>query len=253
MKLTPTLGGAYSGSVGGLTASHNTGGQYLRRRSVPTNPNTMRQQHVRSLIGALTQAWTDAMTPAQREAWRTYGANVPYTDTLGQTITMSGLNAYIKANMVRMQWIAETQGNVPDARLDDAPVVFNTGEPPVVVSTFGGDFTTPPGTLTVQGQLASGASDDGDAYLFIAPPQTAGTRFYKGPYQLAATTEVAAAADAYSFTAIDLSDAMEWASDTVPVPSWDGLEVPLRIIMVYDDGRVSEELRGLFTFTDASS
>ena len=35
-----TIVGPLSGSFGGLTASHNRGGQYLRQRSTPTNPNS---------------------------------------------------------------------------------------------------------------------------------------------------------------------------------------------------------------------
>ncbi|KKM06452.1 hypothetical protein LCGC14_1743870, partial [marine sediment metagenome] len=37
-----------SGSIGGLTASHNRGGMYFRARTIPTNPATSFQTVVRN-------------------------------------------------------------------------------------------------------------------------------------------------------------------------------------------------------------
>lgn len=252
MKLTPTMGGAYSGSLGGLTASHNAGGAYFRRRSVPTNPNTSRQQTVRALVGTLVAAWSDELTEAERQAWRDYAANTPFTDTLGQSITMSGLNSYIKSNVARMQFAVGAGVSPNSVRLDAAPVIFDTGIPPATVGTFSGVFTTPPGTVTVAVPLGVSMTYAGVCFLFIAPPQTAGTRFYKGPYQLAAMAVVSPPVTTINFTALDLSDAAIWQSDTTPVAAWDTLFVPLRVVNRADDGRYSQVWRGLVQFTDAT-
>lgn len=249
MKLTPTLGGSYSGSLGGLTASHNTGGQYLRRRSIPTNPNTLRQQTVRSLIGGLVNAWNSALTDPQRQAWRDYAQNTPVTDTLGQTITLSGINMFVRSNVTRMQLAAAAGGMPAPERIDAAPTVFDTGQGVVTVTQFAGDFTSPPGTVTFTVELASGAPVAGVLLIFVAPPQTAGTRYYAGPYQLACGIDVTS-----GFTGIqdscDLST--DWFSDTVPIAGWDTLNIPLRMIVAYEDGRVSEEWRGFVPFEDAT-
>lgn len=252
MKILPTLGSMMSGSLRGLTASHNKGGLYLRGRTVPTNPNTSRQQTVRSIVGGLTQLWTDGLTEQQRQAWRDFAANVPVTDSLGETMQLSGINWMIKSATVPEQADARglTVANAPDPAV--APTLFNTGEPVLDVTNFTGDFTTPPGTGSVVAMLTANASDDGDAFLYIAPPQTAGVRFYKGPYQLAATTPVNNGMAGVLFSELDLGDPAEWNADTVPVAGWDELFVPLKIVVVYTDGRRSEEWRQLVQFTDAT-
>lgn len=248
MKLTPTLGGSYSGSLGGMTASHNAGGPYLRRRAIPTNPNTLRQQTIRAAMGAAVQGWSMALTEPQRQAWRDYAANTPVTDRLGQTITLSGVNMFARSNVPWMQWNAAL-GNALTL-LTSAPTIFNTGEPPTSVSSpWSGDFTTPPGTVTLQGTISGGASDDGDVLLFIAPPQTPGTRYYKGPYQLAATISIAETDTAFGLSSFDLAN---WLSSTVPVAGWDTLAIPLRLRILYDDGRLSETWEGLVPFSDAT-
>jgi hypothetical protein len=249
MKLTPSIGGAYSGSFGGLTASHNKGGQYLRRRSVPTNPNTIRQQTVRSVMGGLVQTWSDDLTAAQREAWRVYAQNTPVTDKLGQAMNLSGVNMFVRANSVRRIATALTIGDFP--AVDNAPVVFNTGEAVVSVTQFSAVFTTPPGTLTLLATLGGAAPDDGLAFVFAAPPQTPGTGFYKGPYQLAATGSTTVSATDTDLTFV-LDLATDWFASTLPVVAWDGLFVPLRLLVVYDDGRVSQDFRALVQFTDAT-
>lgn len=245
MKFTPSMAGSMSGSLGGFTASHNRGGQYLRRRSTPTNPNTSRQQTVRAIMDNLAQYWTNNLSDAQRTAWSTYAVNTPFTDVLGQTITMSGFNAFIKANMISQQWYTFT--GLPVAVLEEAPTTFNTGQSVVDVPTWGGFATA--NTVVLEATWPTPAPDDGDTYLFIAPPQNAGVKFFKGPYQLAAVGAFAATDDLVVITA-DVTDPTEWYSDHVPLAAWDGLYTPLRLINRQDDGRVSADFRMLVQFTD---
>jgi hypothetical protein len=252
MKVLPTMGSMYSGSMRGITASHNKGGLYFRGRTVPTNPNTARQQTTRSAMNGKMQDWSMVLTEAQRQAWRDYAANVPVTDSLGQTMNLSGINWFVKSQSLPAIADAEGLQGIGTVVTNAAPVIFNTGEAALSVTTFEGVFTTPPGTVTVAGSLDAPASDDGLIFLFIAPPQTAGVRFYKGPYQLAAVAALSPASAAFSFTAVDLADPTEWVSDTVPVAGWDGLFVPLRLVCMYADGRRSEEWRMLIEFTDAT-
>ena len=252
MKISTGLAGEMSGSMGGITASHNRGGAYLRRRSIPVNPNTARQQSVKSSFGGLVQAWTNELTEAQRQAWRAYAAAVPRQDSLGNTITLTGQQWYIAANTPRLQAAIEfgTAFGIPLPRVDDGPTVLNTGEAPMDVTTFEGDFTTPPGTVTVSGDMSGAMSADGDVLLYVGQLVNAGVRFYKGPYQLAALSPVSAAATSYSFAALDI--ATLWFSDNVPVAGWDGLFVPLRLRTTFDDGRLSQTFEALVQFTDAT-
>lgn len=252
MKVLPTMGSMYSGSLRGITAAHNKGGLYFRGRSIPTNPNTARQQLVRSVVGGLTLAWSNELSEAQREGWRSYAANVPVTDSLGQSMTLSGFNWFVKCKTAPQQAVFSGLAVFGPAAVDDAPVIFNTGVPVVDVTTFDGVFTTPPGTLAVVANLATALDVATTYYLYIAPPQTAGKKFYKGPYQLAAAATSNAAGETVDFGTIDLSMADEWVSATVPVVGWDELYVPLKIVGVAEDLRRSEEFRMLVQFSDAT-
>jgi hypothetical protein len=236
MKLTPSLGGAYSGSFGGLTASHNRGGQYLRRRSVPTNPNTVRQQIIRSIFGGLVQSWTSALTEPERQAWRDYAAGTPATDTLGQELILTGQQAYIRSNTAR-----QLAGL---AVVEAAPTIFNTGEAPSEITEW--SVATGSATLNISGNLAAAASDDGDLLIFIGPPQNPGRTFFKGPYQFAATGAIAATDTTFQEVP---TVATEWFSDHTPTDADVGTFWPLRLIIAYDDGRVSQSFAALTELT----
>jgi len=58
----------YSGSLGNLTYSHNLGGQYIRARSIPVNPNTERQGQVRSFLANWASNWTNLLIQVQRDS-----------------------------------------------------------------------------------------------------------------------------------------------------------------------------------------
>ncbi len=52
MKFQGTFGTNFSGSLAGTTASRNKGGQYLKERSNPVQPNTIAQQSAKAAFGA---------------------------------------------------------------------------------------------------------------------------------------------------------------------------------------------------------
>jgi hypothetical protein len=252
MKLLPTLGSSMSGSLRGLTASHNKGGLYLRGRTIPTNPNTGRQQDMRSIVGGLSQEWTSSLTEAQRQAWRDYAANVPVTDKLGQSMLLSGINWWIKSRSAAFQVLGSTLTGATTIGGVDAPTMYNTGQSVNDVSTFEGDFTTPPGTVTIGGGLTGETTEDATVAIYIGSPQNAGVRFYKGPYQLAGLAATTSGAFSYTTGALDLGAATDWVADTIPVASWDGLYVPLMLVVLYDDHRRSQVFKMLIQFTDAT-
>lgn len=229
MKVVGALLGTMSGSMGGLTASRNRGGQYFRQRVVPTNPASTRQNAVRAYLASAVAAWTNTLTAAQRTAWATYAANTPRTDSLGNEIVLTGQQAYIGAYVPRMQAGAA----VPTA----APTVFNRGEPVASITTslggapnlIGLDLGNTSDVLA----LMDAASDDGDILIFLGPPISEAVNFYKGPYQLADVVPIAAAA-----TTVNWSTDVTTLSDDVALVA--GQSRPIRIIIAYDDGRTSE-------------
>src|SRR6267154_4350068 len=86
-----------SGSVGGITYSHNKGGAYIRKRSIPTNPQTTRQQTVRTILATLSSAWA-SLTSTQQGDWTTWAESHTIVDSLGLSIIMSGQQAFVQLN-----------------------------------------------------------------------------------------------------------------------------------------------------------
>jgi hypothetical protein len=221
------MGTDYSGSVAGLTASRNRGGAYLRNRAVPVQPNSARQQVVKAAFGSLVQYWTSTLTPEEREAWRVYGASTPYTDSIGDTITRTGQSAFIRTNLIRVQLGLAIE--------PAAPTIMNTGEPPATLelSTFATDV------LTLSGAMAATPSDTGTMAIFVGNPQNQSRNFYKGPYQLAATTDILTSTTTYTATP-DTSDPAEWFADLIPAV---GMFLPIRLAVLYTDGRYSQDFK----------
>jgi hypothetical protein len=64
---------------------------------MPTNPMSPSQTTVRARFATNSQAWR-ALTAAQRAAWTSLGANMNRTDSLGQTYTLTGQQAFVSVN-----------------------------------------------------------------------------------------------------------------------------------------------------------
>src|SRR5437773_235439 len=103
-----------SGSLRGDTHSRNRFGQYVRTRAIPVNPNTSAQGAARARLALNSAAWR-SLTAAQRAAWSDLGLSMSRTDSLGQTINLTGIQSYCSVNGERL-----TAG---DAVVSDAPAV----------------------------------------------------------------------------------------------------------------------------------
>ena len=95
--IQPILG-SLRGSIGDNTFSHNRGGDYVRRRVAPTNPNTTRQQTMRALLATYASGWTNNLTAAQRSAWNVWAGQQPKEGPLGNSINLTGINGYVWCN-----------------------------------------------------------------------------------------------------------------------------------------------------------
>lgn len=162
-----------SGSLGGITASHNRSGYYLRSRIVPVNPNTVQQQAVRNLAGTLASAWVNTLTDVQRAAWDVYGSNVAMTNRVGDTIYLTGLNHFIRCNVPRMQALLPM--------VEDAPTIFSLADmtlPAIAVSE-----ATQECTLAYTNTDAWAVDDDGFMALSLSRPMNPSINYFKGPYR----------------------------------------------------------------------
>ncbi len=207
-----------SGSFGGLVASHNRSGQYLRTRVRPTNPSSARQVAVRIIFSNLATAWA-TLTDDQREAWTTYAINVPVTNAFGDPVTLTGLQMYLRSNSAR------TQAGL--SRLDDGPTLFAMDSfTPVSITPNAG-----PQELEVFfDNTDDWANEVGGAMLVYSSRQVSPTiNYFKGPYRFA---------DLIAGAVIPPEPAVEGIIAS-PFALTDGNSIFARVFTVRADGRIS--------------
>ncbi len=129
MAIIQPILGSLRGSIGDNTFSHNRGGDYVRRRVSPTNPNSTRQQTMRTILGSLAALWSTGLTAGQREQWNTWAANQNKEGPLGNSISLTGINAYV--------WLNSHLVDAGDPRIDAPPVIVA----PIGLLTFAVDVS----------------------------------------------------------------------------------------------------------------
>lgn len=170
-----------SGSLGGNTSSHNRYGQYRRERRVPVNVRSAAQEAVRAHMAAAAAAWR-GITDAQRAGWTDLGGSMTATDSLGQTHTFNGFEAFTSVNLFRLQY--------GDTLLSDAPAL-----------------TTPVALTSITPAAAAGAATHTLAYtatplsagvkaVIEASPQVSAGRKFNNKFAVLLTTAAAAASPA---------------------------------------------------------
>lgn len=163
-----------SGRLGGVIASRNRGGPYLRNGTIPINPNTDRQGVVRGAMAFLADRWAQTVTAGQRTAWNLYASNVEMSNRFGEATHLSGYNHYLRSNIIRKMagW----------AIIDDGPVDFTI---PAHDPTFA--ITASEGTqeITYTYDDAMDWADENGGYMimFQGQPQNPQINFFNGPWR----------------------------------------------------------------------
>ena len=221
MKFRSQLVTAVSGSVGGLTGSHNAGGMYFRARSQPVNPNTAQQQAVRNFMSQVTAAWQQVLTAPQRAAWETYAANVPLVDPLGQSRNVSGIAMFVRSNVIRLQ--------AGLARIDAGPTVFSL--PTFTAPTVTVDATADEVDLAYTNTDAWAGEVGGAMLAYGSVPKSATINYFRGPYRYAGLVTGAVVPPTSPETI------------ALPYPVVAGHVVHFKIQVVRADGRLSAPFR----------
>lgn len=168
-----------SGSIAAVVHSRNRYGQYTRNRSIPVNPNSVAQGQMRARFGDNSQAWR-LLTDAQRAGWESLGLQMQRTDSLGQTYTLTGLQAYIAVNNNLL--------DAGEAVVSAAPALNS----PVGLLTA--TVTSTGGTLSLA-YTATPLSASNKLFVFASPQRSAGRKF-EGDYRLIFVSAAAAASPA---------------------------------------------------------
>lgn len=221
MKFKGTIIGEASGSYASNTFSHNRGGQYIRQRAIPVNPNTTFQQTVRNAMRTLSTRWNSTLTQAQRDAWNIYALNVLIPDSLGEPRNVGGLGMYNRSNTPRLQ--------AGKTLIDAAPTIFDLGTltAPTIASN------TPPTTISLAFTNTDAWANEVGGHMFVSVsrPNNPGISYFKGPYRLALTVN-GAVVPPTSPVAV-----------TAPFPFAVGNRVFLAIRASRVDGRLTSQIR----------
>ena len=223
MLFKPLMGSQLSGSVGGITASHNAGGSYFRQRATPTNPNSVFQQAVRNAMNALSARWVDTLTQAQRDAWQTYADNVTLVNRVGDAINVPALSMYNRSNVSRLQ--------TGEPRQDAAPTIFNLGA--LTDPTFAIDQPAGEVDVTFDNTDDWANEDDSALLVYASAPQNTSIEYFKGPYRFAGKVQGDAVTAPTSPAAIAL-----------PFPVAVGQRVFFQVRVTRADGRLSTTFQG---------
>jgi hypothetical protein len=122
MRFNPTIGSDLSGHLGGVVASHNTYGVYLKRRVHPVNNKTAPQLAVRSAFQVVSQSWR-GLDAGEQLAWTT--ASIVKKSRKGFIVTLSGQAAYMWVNILR-QYIGLALIDAPPVSPDPAELTLPT-------------------------------------------------------------------------------------------------------------------------------
>lgn len=209
-----------SGSIGGTTFARNRFGMYTRARSMPVNPNTAFQQARRAAMGTAAAYWS-VITDAQRSAWDAYAAGSPTTNSLGQTVYLTGAQQFVACNA-----LSAALGGTAYA-FTDAPLNF--GKAPLGTITLTLSAATGSTLTGVDAGLASGK-----LAIALGDAVSAGVSFFKGPYQIRRSGVYAAGGLAAAAT-----------TGRNGVPLVEGNRVPYRVFGQTSDGQPSTVAEGI--------
>ncbi len=219
-----------SGSIAGNTFARNRYGNYVRARTVPTNPNSPDQVAVRSAVALLTEFWNDTCSAAQRAAWKAYGDAVVMKNRLGESVKLSGFNHFIRSNANRARW-----GFAP---ILNGPIVLTLPEHDPVFSIA--ISAAPPNNVVVTYDDTRDWCDEtgGSMWLLQGTPQNGTRNFFGGPYRRILRISGDAVAPPTTPHTTDL-----WT------PAGEGQKVWLRARIERMDARISEPFYAECTVT----
>lgn len=88
------------GSIAGTTFSRVRGGAIARNRTVPVNPNTLKQADVRSQFAMIVAAW-NSVSKNDIDGWNSFATGVELVNRLGEAYTPSGRQVFLSINLAK--------------------------------------------------------------------------------------------------------------------------------------------------------
>lgn len=209
-----------SGSIAGNTHARNRFGNYMRARTKPVNPRSARQSFARAVIMMLAEQWReDPMTDAIRTAWQTYANSVNWNNKLGESVTLTGFNHFIRSNAA----ILRAGGTIVTAGPTD--LGLPAGDPAFAVTGSAGDAK-----LSIAFDDTFDWLDEDGGYLSVemGEPQNPTRNFFGGPWRFADSVDGDSVTAPTTPTEID-----------PPFTLTEGQKIWARASIIRADGRMS--------------
>lgn len=86
-----------SGKLGGHVYAKNKGGNYVRTKATPSNPQTPAQMSIRGIFASISSGWS-ALTDAGRESFNGFVSSYGRTDIFGDLRNPTGKALYQRLN-----------------------------------------------------------------------------------------------------------------------------------------------------------
>lgn len=163
------------GKLKGVVYSKNRSGSYVRGKVTPVNPVSSYQQATRNTFSILSKNWSHLLTAAQRQSWVNFANLFPINDIFGNSIVLTGLNAYLKINARLQEAGATLLTTAPADQYVMTPLVDT------LVATVAGSVMT-----FKQETVADAVTTY--AYLYGAPAMPAGRNPQQSDYKLILVT-----------------------------------------------------------------
>ena len=214
-----------SGSIAGQTHARNRFGNYMRARTKPVNPRSERQAGARVTMMFLAEQWReDPMDDAKRQAWETYAKGVDWHNKLGEVVTLTGFNMFIRSNAAILRAGGTyVQDGPPDIGLP-------AGDPDFLATAA--KAGTQQITYVFNAGLGWNTEDGGYLSIDIGEPQNPTRNYFGGPWRFERT-----------IAGVDPGGIASPLAN-VPFLSWTlvaGQKIWIRATIIRKDGRVSNK------------
>jgi hypothetical protein len=156
------------GKLGGHVFAQNKGGNYVRTKTTPTNPQTASQNAVRSIFADISTSWS-GLTEVQRESFNSVVPAYAKTNVFGDLKIPSGKALYQRLN--------QNLGIVGEDFINTA-----VNPLPIQTATIDGvDGIVSNQSMEVE---LSGDCTGSNVCIYATPPMSQGTKFVKNKLRL---------------------------------------------------------------------
>lgn len=166
MKFIGLLTSAASGKLGGIVASHNRNGSYMRHHTIPVQPRTVAQRAVRNQLAGLSSAFRN-LGASTIAGYNALAKTVTLKSKLGTTYNPTGLQLYVSCGR-HLGEIGIVIGNMVAPTIPTIPAL-----PALTMSTSGNGLQVAAMTITGISTLSSSYG----AVIRATSPQSAGRTF----------------------------------------------------------------------------